>query len=181
MEKAPRYPVELVRVMLVREAPGTYKTRPEIDGPESAWTVLKERLGTSANERFAVLLLDARNRLLGVAEVGAGTLTACIVHPREVFAPAILANAAQILVAHNHPSGDPTPSEEDLHLKERLEEAGRVLGIPVVDFIIVTADAYQSLGGQHGRPLLSQHTVQEGTQGHIDRTSRSGRGGRGDR
>jgi DNA repair protein RadC len=144
MESSPKYPVDLVRVMLVREARGKYRSR-NVSSPQEAWEVVRERLGAGAAERLVVLLLDARNRVVRIAEVSSGTLTACIVHPREVFAPAILSNAASIIVAHNHPSGDTTPSDADLDLRDRLEEAGEILGVPVADFLIVTDEGFRSL------------------------------------
>jgi DNA repair protein RadC len=97
-------------------------------------------------EHFTVVLLDARNRVVGVNTVSIGTLTASLVHPREVFKPAILANAAAIIVAHNHPSGDPEPSNEDVAITQRLGEAGALLGIRLLDHLVLGADgAFVSL------------------------------------
>jgi DNA repair protein RadC len=104
-------------------------------------------------ETFWVLMLDARGRAAGHQRVAEGTLTACLVHPREVFGPAIRSRAAQVILVHNHPSGDPTPSDEDAALTERLTEAGRLLGIPVVDHVILARGGHRSIGiPQEGLP-----------------------------
>ena len=89
-------------------------------------------------ENFGILLLNARARALGCELIAIGTLTACLVHPREVFRPAIEGGAAQIICWHNHPSGDVTPSDEDRALFRRMDEAGQVLGIPVADHLILS-------------------------------------------
>lgn len=88
-------------------------------------------------ELFFTIALDVRNRLLGVFEVARGTVASVEVHPREVFRPAIRIAAAGIVIGHNHPSGDPTPSAEDIALTHRLKEAGTILGIPVIDHIVM--------------------------------------------
>ncbi|MBI3336279.1 DNA repair protein RadC [Candidatus Peregrinibacteria bacterium] len=87
-------------------------------------------------EHFVVFFLDQRNRVVGVHTVSMGSLTASVVHPREVFKAAILANAAAIVCGHNHPSGDPQPSREDRALTTRLYQAGKLLGIQVLDHVI---------------------------------------------
>jgi DNA repair protein RadC len=104
------------------------------------------RLAMEKSESFWALFLDARLRPSSARCIARGTLTSCMVHPREVFAPAIRARAASLIVIHNHPSGDPAPSDEDKQLTERLSEAGRVLGIPLVDHVIVAREGVCSLG-----------------------------------
>ena len=99
--------------------------------------VAKPYLVDRKRERFILLLLDSRHRVFKVTEISVGSLDASIVHPRETFREAILSCAAAIVLAHNHPSGDPTPSPEDLELTRRLAQAGRLLGIPVIDHLIV--------------------------------------------
>ena len=84
-----------------------------------------------------VILLDRKNAPIGINTVSIGSLTASVVHMREVFKPAILANAAAILCGHNHPSGDPAPSREDRALTQRLVDAGKLLGMPLVDHIVI--------------------------------------------
>jgi DNA repair protein RadC len=90
-------------------------------------------------------MLNAKHRALGVHVVAIGTLTACQVHPREVFKAAILANAAAVILAHNHVSGDAEPSRADRDLTRRIADAGELLGIPLLDHVIVTVDGYTSL------------------------------------
>lgn len=103
--------------------------------------------GTAAADResFWGLHLDARNRVVGVEEVAKGSLSGVEVHPREVFKSAIMSNAAAILIAHNHPSGDQYPSRQDVELTGRLAEAGKLLGIPVRDHVIVATDGCHSM------------------------------------
>jgi len=103
-------------------------------------------------EQFLVCCLDAKNVSIGVNIVSIGTLTLSIVHPREVFKPAILLNACAIIAVHNHPSGDPTPSAEDRTLTTRLREAGDLLGIRLLDHLILGDDRLYSFADQ-GWPL----------------------------
>lgn len=102
-------------------------------------------LGARTQEEFWVILLDGKHRLTATAHVSTGTLSMSIVHPREVFAPAIAARAAAIIVAHNHPSGDPAPSAEDRAVTTRLIECGHLLGIPVLDHVIIGTVGFHSL------------------------------------
>lgn len=104
---------------------------------------LQKKIGREKKEHFVILYLNIRNNLI-VDSVSIGTLSASLVHPREVFKGAISAHAAQVIVAHNHPSGNTEPSEDDLTLTRRLLEAGKILGIKVVDHIIVANHAYFS-------------------------------------
>lgn len=107
------------------------------DTPAKALEILRPLIGGKTREHLAVILLDARSNVLGVMVVSIGTLSASLVHPREVFQPAILANAAAIIVAHNHPSSDPSPSKEDKETTRRLVKAGELLGIPLLDHVII--------------------------------------------
>lgn len=95
-------------------------------------------------EYFLVLLLDGKNRILREVQISEGSLNQSIVHPREVFNPAVRESAAAVILVHNHPSGDPTPSREDLEISRRLKEAGELLGIRVLDHIIIGDNAYVS-------------------------------------
>ena len=128
---------------------------PSLRCSADAWEQLGSRLGRRRREEFFVVALDARNRVRSVHRVAVGTLTTCTVHPREVFAPLFRRGAAAALLVHNHPSGDPTPSPEDEALTERLAEAGRLLGIPILDHLIVARAGYVSLRdrGKVGRGL----------------------------
>lgn len=103
------------------------------------------RLPQCEREQFFVLLLDGRNRLIAELRISEGTLTAALVHPREVFAPAIRLAAAALVLVHNHPSGDPTPSAEDAALTERLRRAGELLGIRVLDHVVVGQGRFVSV------------------------------------
>lgn len=113
--------------------------------PEDVVSVLGGRLKDKKKEYFMVLLLDTRNQLIKISEVSVGSLDASIVHPREVFKEAIATSAASVIFAHNHPSGDPTASEEDIGLTKRLVEAGGIVGIDVLDHIIIGDNTYLSL------------------------------------
>lgn len=99
-------------------------------------------------EQFQVLLLDRKNRVMRDVMVSQGSLTASVVHPREVYNPAIRDSAAAVICVHNHPSGDPQLSQEDRQLTARLVEAGRLLGIPMLDHIIVGGDCYMSFADE---------------------------------
>lgn len=94
------------------------------------------------------MLLDGKNRLAGFNVVSIGSLTASLVHPREVFKAAILANAAAMIVVHNHPSGDPTPSAEDIAITQRLRQAGELLGISLLDHVVIGDDRYVSFADE---------------------------------
>ena len=104
---------------------------------EAVARLLRPLLEHEPTELFVALLLNGKHRVTGFAEVSRGTLTTSLVHPREVFGPALREAAAAIIVAHNHPSGDPEPSLEDLEVTRRLYEAGKLLGVPLLDHIIV--------------------------------------------
>jgi len=95
-------------------------------------------------EHFVVLYLNAKNQLVHKETISMGTLNANLVHPREVFEPALKYSAAQIIAAHNHPSGDPKPSEDDLEVTKRLTEAGKMMGIEIMDHVIVSKNSYFS-------------------------------------
>jgi len=114
-----------------------------INSPED---IIKELAHIKENkkENFVVLYLDARNKLIYKETVSIGSLNANLVHPREVFEPAVRYLAAQIVLAHNHPSGDPEPSEDDLEITKRLIESGKILGIEIVDHIIITKTGFTS-------------------------------------
>jgi len=112
----------------------------------SSQDVLKEvsHIRENKKENFVVLYLDARNKLIYKETISIGTLNANLVHPREVFEPAVKNLAAQIILAHNHPSGDPEPSEDDLILAKRLVEAGKIMGIEVTDHIVIAKSGFVS-------------------------------------
>ncbi len=106
-------------------------------------------LRVAKKEHFHGLYLDARRRLLHQETISVGTLSASLVHPREVFAPALACSAAAVIVGHNHPSGDPSPSEEDREVTRRLRRAGDILGLPLLDHVVVSAGRWFSFR-EHG-------------------------------
>lgn len=118
---------------------------PTVHNPADVHALLKDRFRGLKKEVFVAILLSTRNRVIRIETVSEGSLNASLVHPREVFRPAILAAAASLIVAHNHPSGDPQPSEDDLTITRRLAQAGETIGIAVFDHVIVAGDSYLSL------------------------------------
>ena len=116
-----------------------------IHGPEDAAVYVMPRFRYETKEHFAVMLLNTKNHVLSVHVVSIGSLSASIVHPREVFREAIQNAAASVILLHNHPSGDPSPSREDILVTERLVKAGKIMDIPVLDHIIIGDDKYISL------------------------------------
>jgi DNA repair protein RadC len=115
-----------------------------ITNPAQVVEVFAATLGDQPSEVFAILCLTTKRRVIGLHEVSRGLLDATLVHPREVFRAAILANAASIIVAHNHPSGDPTPSPDDIALTGRLVSAGDIIGINVLDHVVIGDGGYVS-------------------------------------
>jgi len=109
----------------------------QLRAPGAVAGLLRPHLEHETVERFVALFLNGKHRIMGFTEVSRGTLTSSLVHPREVFAPALRELAAALIVAHNHPSGDPEPSFEDIEVTKRLSEAGKLLGVPLLDHIIV--------------------------------------------
>jgi len=128
-----------------RLSAGRLRRGAAIRGPEDIYRHFHPRLRHAEQERFEVLLLDGRHRVMGQELVSQGTLTASLVHPREVFRPALRACAASLVLVHNHPSGDPTPSAEDREVTTRLSRAGEILGVRVVDHVVVAERGYCSL------------------------------------
>jgi len=119
--------------------------KPVVKTPDDVVGLVRVRLKGKKKEHFLALLLDTRNQLIKVAEISVGSLDGSLVHPREVFKEAISATAASVVFAHNHPSGDPTVSEDDIRLTKRLAEAGEIVGIDVLDHIIIGDKNFLSL------------------------------------
>ena len=141
----PSLSVPWVRVMLVQETEGPYQ--PPISQSHDVARLCADMLRLD-REEFRVLLLNAKHRVMGVHTVSVGSLTVSIVHPREVYKAAILANAAAIIGIHNHPSGNPDPSPEDHALTKRLSEAGKILGITLLDHVIIGQNTHYSFADQ---------------------------------
>jgi len=119
--------------------------RTTVKSPEDVVKAVRNQLKGKKKEHFYVLSLDTRNHLIDSAEVSVGSLDSSIVHPREVFKEAISNSAASVILVHNHPSGDPTPSTDDIQLTKRLIEAGEIMGIEVLDHIVVCDNAHLSM------------------------------------
>ena len=119
--------------------------KPQISCPADAYDILKRQLAYEDREVFATVILDARNQVMGINTVSVGTVSASLVHPRETFKPAIIMGASSIILAHSHPSGDPSPSKDDIELTRRLGKAGEILGIEVLDHIIIADNQFLSL------------------------------------
>jgi len=119
----------------------SYKSK-ELSDPGKVYRLIKSKLKDYHKEHFYIIPIDSRN--WSIAEVSVGSLNASVVHPREVFAEAIKSKAASVIFAHNHPSGDPEPSEDDLEITKRLVESGKILGIEVIDHIIIAKDDFFS-------------------------------------
>ena len=142
-----RIQVSFERVVLVKEKVGRYELPRAIVDPQDAYKAIITitSVEEEAQEVFGILILNTKHKIVAVHEISRGSLNSSIVHPREVFKPAVLHNAAAIICFHNHPSGDPKPSEEDIEITKRLVEAGKILGIEVLDHIIVSDEGYTSL------------------------------------
>jgi DNA repair protein RadC len=130
------YRIPIYQVRLVRDGSQPAE-RKQVNTPRIAVEVLQRYLDGVDREHFVVLLLDTQNRIIGIHTVTVGTLDASLIHPREVFKPAFLANAASLILAHNHPSGDPAPSPEDRSVTRQLVAAGLTLGLEVRDHLIL--------------------------------------------
>ncbi len=133
--------VELGRRTLL----ATAGTRPRFLCPRDIAAFLLPQYGAHPVERFGVLLLDTRYRLLSTRVISVGSLDASIAHPREVFREALVAGAAAAVVFHNHPSGDPTPSRDDIALTTRMKQAGEVVGVELIDHLILADTHYCSM------------------------------------
>jgi DNA repair protein RadC len=122
-----------------------------IRGPADVFARMGPRLRDQTQEEFHALLLNSRHRVIREILVTRGLLDSALIHPREVFRPAVGEGAAGVILVHNHPSGDPTPSAEDRAVTRQLGEAGKAVGIPVLDHVVVGAGGYASLAEELGR------------------------------
>lgn len=147
---SPRYIIGNYHVKLVRESSARYKNKVvqcADDAADIAWQYLQDR----DRETLIVLLLDSQNTCIGINEVSMGSLTQSVTHPREVFKPAILSNAAAIILAHNHPSGKTNASKSDIEITEQMVKAGKILGIDVLDHVIVGYNTMRTSIKEEGR------------------------------
>jgi DNA repair protein RadC len=131
---------ELGRRQDLEDEPSRY----ELTNPQSVVKAVRASIQDKAKEHFKLVLLNVRNTILDISTISIGTVNASLVHPREVFKKAIAHGASSVVLAHNHPLGNPEPSEDDVRLTQRLVEAGRLLGIEVLDHIVVTTKDFVS-------------------------------------
>jgi len=136
--------VDIISLRMVKESSLLYKDRC-IRSPEDGYQLLKQFLGDVDREYFVVVCLDTKNQPTAINICHIGSLNASLVHPREVMKPAILSNAASILVGHNHPSGQAKPSQEDINVTKKLVESGKIIGIDLLDHIVMGEGSFVSL------------------------------------
>lgn len=138
------------KLVLVKEKGAMYDIEKKITNPTSAYKAITEitNIQDEAQEVFGIITLDTKNKIISVHEISRGTLNESLVHPREVYKVALLHNANSIMLFHNHPSGDTTPSEADINITNRLVKSGELLGITVIDHIIVGDEEYLSFANQ---------------------------------
>jgi DNA repair protein RadC len=117
----------------------------QITTPKDVFELLKNDMGSKKKEHFKILSLTTRKKLIGIDDISTGILDSSIAHPREIFKSAIQNSAASIILIHNHPSGDPSPSDGDVQLTRRIVEAGRIMGIDVDDHVIIADESFASL------------------------------------
>ena len=145
---------DLLSGQFIREIEAVYKTQEwianKLDTPASVAEFLKTKIGNKTEEHFVAVYLDTKNTVTGWTLVSKGTMSESLVHPREIFKNAILTNSAAVIVAHNHPSGSLNPSREDVATTDRIREAGKMIGIPILDHVIITQQNYYSMreGGE---------------------------------
>ena len=136
--------INIVSIKMVKESSFLYQTR-QILSPNDAYEMIKEQLEGLDREQFIIACLNTKNEPMNISVVSVGSLNKAIVHPREVFKTATLSNAASIMAFHNHPSGETTPSQQDIQLTKRLYEAGELLGIKLLDHLIIGDGSFTSL------------------------------------
>ena len=140
-----RYRVPEYRVALVREASIESIHNPSsVFSPKQVADIFMPHLHFRDREHFMILMLNTKNKAIGINTVSIGSLCASIVHPREIFKPAMIAGSASIILVHNHPSGDPSPSQEDLEVTKRLVDGGNLLGVAVRDHVIIGEGVWYS-------------------------------------
>ncbi|NQX62162.1 DNA repair protein RadC [Paenibacillus qinlingensis] len=140
--------LSVVSLKMVKETTLSYRSN-VIRKPQDAFEIAKDFIGDEDREHCMLICLDTKNKVNAIQTIGIGSLNAAIVHPREVFKIAILSNSASIIFAHNHPSSDCTPSQEDIKITERIKQAGEIIGIDLCDSIIVSDDNCYSMK-EHG-------------------------------
>ena len=131
-----RYRIPMYKIAMVRDG-SVCAERTVVAGSRDLSPLLCEYYKAHDREEMLAILLDAKHKIIGLHTVSIGSATFAIVHPRETFKAAIIGQASALILAHNHPSGDPTPSQEDRALTKRLKEVGELVGIPVLDHLVI--------------------------------------------
>lgn len=136
--------IEIVKIKMVKDKETEKRYKVKITNPWDCYKVLRDLLEYEDREYFLVITLNTKNEINNITTVSTGTLNSSLVHPREVFKTSILSNANKIIIAHNHPSGNIEPSNEDKNITNRLIKCGEILGIEILDHIIIGDDLYFS-------------------------------------
>lgn len=138
-----KYEIQSFTIRIAEDPDGV-----DASAPEKVHEIAREILQTEDQEKehFYILILDGKNKIKFAKHITTGTLTSSLVHPREVFRPAIMAGGAGVICFHNHPSGSPSPSSQDIEVTDRLQEVGDLVGIPIIDHVIISEldDSYRS-------------------------------------
>ena len=139
--------ISFFNLKVVKETSGRYDVQKKIQTPGDVFNIAQNviRANEYAEENLWLITLDTKNNITGIFTVSTGSLNSSVVHPREVFKRAVLQNSASIIICHNHPSGDPTPSPEDISTTKRIYDAARILGIELLDHVIIGDNKYTSL------------------------------------
>lgn len=137
--------VSIVSCKLVKECPAINYALRKVSQPEDAVTLVQHFLEDADREVMVLICMNRKGEPTALQTISIGTLSSSLVHPREVFKAAILSNAASIILAHNHPSGDPVPSREDIEISRRIKESGELLGIELLDHLIIGYQSHHSL------------------------------------
>jgi DNA repair protein RadC len=137
--------IQVLSLRMVKESSTIFYPNRIIRSPKDAADLFHRLIGENDREQFCILCLNTKNEPTALHTVSIGTLNASLVHPRETFKLAILANAAAIIACHNHPSGEPTPSPEDVELTERLRDSGTLLGIDLLDHLVLGEASFISM------------------------------------
>ena len=139
-----QYIFEKYKLQMVKENNSSYEIETGISNPQDIKNILRDvlELNKECEEVLYLLCLSTKNKVVSMFEVSRGSLNASVAHPREVFKRAMLSNCNSIIIAHNHPSMDCTPSKEDIELSKRLDEGGNLLGIGLLDFVILGSELY---------------------------------------
>lgn len=135
--------IDLVKLKVVKESVLEYDVN--INSPQVAASLIQKMIGDSDRENLVLVCLDTKNKPTSVQILSTGSLNASLLHPREVFKSVLLSNSASFIIGHNHPSGDLTPSQEDIRITKRLIEVGQLMGIELMDHLIVSDTSFMSM------------------------------------